>query len=333
VRAVIFQGPGEPLGVQERPVPVPDGDEVAVRVRRSGICASDVRQVQSGTVLAGSTLGHEYTGEVIAVGDRVTGIRPGARVASMAFGPCGRCPACRAGRTALCAQRRPFRNAFGQYAVTTEPACRVVPEAVTDEAAALTEPTAVAVHAVSLAGALPGQRALVLGAGPAGLLVALLARRGGARIALAARSRRRAAQAAALGLPLLVTGPDGGAADLAGLAADALGGAPGVVFDCAGALASAVRCVAPGGRIVAVAAEEGPSSLKGYAALRKEAELRFSLAYDGADFDAAVALLGELEQQLLCLVTRTVALREFAAAFADVAAGGPDCKVLLDPWR
>jgi threonine dehydrogenase-like Zn-dependent dehydrogenase len=69
VRAVIFQGPGQPLSVAERPVPVPRGDEIAVRVRRSGICAPDVRLVHRG-------------------GDD--------RRAPHAFGPCGWCAQCRA---------------------------------------------------------------------------------------------------------------------------------------------------------------------------------------------------------------------------------------------
>jgi (R,R)-butanediol dehydrogenase/meso-butanediol dehydrogenase/diacetyl reductase len=332
MRAIVYGGRPGVVSVAEREVRPPSGRQILCRVLRAGICASDVHLVHTGCNAADgpAPFGHEYVGEVVAVGPAVRGVTVGDRLASMAFAACDECDQCRRGEASLCATRRVFRNAFGEYAVTEEQASTRIPAAVADEIAVLTEPVAVAQHALRRAGAIE-RDVVVLGAGPIGLLVALLARRAGAgRVLLTARTDRRTEQVAAVGADALLTGP--GAVDGA---IEALGRRPGLVFDCAGApgtLGDAVRLAGPGARVVLVGVSRQDQPLATYAALRHELDLRFSLAYSAGDLSDAVPVLLDAPDALRSLVTRTVGLTDFADTFAAVAAGADACKVLLDPW-
>ena len=97
MKAAVFQGIGQPLAIVERPDPAPGPGEVLIRVGRAGICGSDLHMTsEPGSFIApGTIIGHELAGEVIALGQGVTQLRIGDRVAPMPFVGCGRCPACR----------------------------------------------------------------------------------------------------------------------------------------------------------------------------------------------------------------------------------------------
>ena len=119
-------------------------------------------------------LGHEWSGTIAAVGSDVEGWSVGARVVCGPQPGCGKCRACVRGRSSVCLRRPPvdhlsFRGAFCRYVVPSSTAARV-PDELPSRAAALTEPTAVAMHAVNLSGVTPGDRVLVTGGGPVGLL-------------------------------------------------------------------------------------------------------------------------------------------------------------------
>jgi (R,R)-butanediol dehydrogenase/meso-butanediol dehydrogenase/diacetyl reductase len=181
--AAVYVGGGE-LAVRDVPVPEPGPHEALIEVSHCGICGTDLHLVLEGYARPGSVLGHEWAGMVAALGDGVVGWEPGARVVLDPTPGCGQCRACRRGRPSVCLQRAPvdlldFRGAFTRYVVV--PAARMlrVPDGLSIRAAALAEPTAIALHCVALSDVEPGDAVLVTGAGPVGLLTtAVLASRG-----------------------------------------------------------------------------------------------------------------------------------------------------------
>jgi 2-desacetyl-2-hydroxyethyl bacteriochlorophyllide A dehydrogenase len=204
--AAVYVGEGV-LAVEEHPVPALGRDEVLIEVSHCGICGTDLHLVLEGFARPGSVLGHEWAGTVVATGEAVKGWEIGARVVANPDPGCGECRACRRGRPSVCLRREPpdylaFRGAFCRF--VTVPARRLlrVPDTLSTRAAALTEPTAIAIHTVNLAGVAPGDRVLVTGGGPVGLLTTAVLRTRGvddvtvSEPAPARRDRARAVGAA-----------------------------------------------------------------------------------------------------------------------------------------
>lgn len=333
MRSAVFAGAGRPLRIEDRPVPRPGSDEVLVRVIRAGVCASDLTLVRREELIPDvSTLGHEFVGAVVAAGPDADESLVGERIVSMAFAGCGNCTWCAVGRPVRCARRRFLRNAFAQFASTTPSCSFVVPATVPDDVAALGEPAAVAHHAVGRAGPLDGALVAVVGAGPVGSLVAIAARRAGAaKVVLVARTGRRLRQAAAIGSELVRSG-----ADTVERVTAALGGEPAVIFECAGGAGTfdlALRLAAADGMVVVVGTAPVEDSFRPSRALRKQLDVRFSLAYDAEDFAPALQMLAAEATACASLITRTVGLDDFPDRFHDLEAGADECKMLLDPWR
>jgi L-iditol 2-dehydrogenase len=179
--AAVYVGAGA-IEVQTLPVPKPARNEVLVEVSHCGICGTDLHLVLERFARAGSVLGHEWSGTVVAVGADVENVAIGARVVGEPTPGCGECRACRRGRPSVCLRRTPpdlldfSRGAFCRYKTVAAERCALIPESLTTRAAALTEPTAIAVHTVNLSGAAPGDRVLVTGAGPVGMLTTAVLR-------------------------------------------------------------------------------------------------------------------------------------------------------------
>ena len=188
-RAAVLHAPRD-VRVEERPVPEPGPLDVLVEIAAVGVCGSDVHYYEHGrintrVVRAPHVLGHESAGRVVAVGDRVTQQAVGDRVALEPGLPCGRCRECRGGRYNLCRDVRflgapPTDGAFTCFVAMHEDFAHALPDSVSDEAGALMEPLSVALWACEKAGVSAGDRVLVTGAGPIGLLVLQVARTRGA---------------------------------------------------------------------------------------------------------------------------------------------------------
>src|SRR5262249_35764978 len=173
--ASVYVGEGL-LEVHEVAVPAVGVGEVLVEVAQCGICGTDVHLVLERIARPGSVLGHEWAGTIAAVGDGVDGWAIGDRVVCGPTPGCGACRACLMGRPSVCLRRPPtdflaFRGAYARYVVAIAAQLLAVPEGLSLREAAPTEPTARAMHAVTVSGATPDQRVLVTGAGPVGLLV------------------------------------------------------------------------------------------------------------------------------------------------------------------
>jgi threonine dehydrogenase-like Zn-dependent dehydrogenase len=188
VRAVVFGGVGE-VEVGELPEPVlDDRDDALVRVSVAGICGSDLHIFEGRIPIEpGAPLGHEFVGEVVAVGEAVTRFQPGQRVVSAFYTACGHCSLCRRGWFAQCLEKRTFGYGEffgglggGQAELVRVPGAdrnlEAIPEGVSDEAALFVgDVLATAYFGAERAGIKPGDSVAVIGAGPVGLLATMCA--------------------------------------------------------------------------------------------------------------------------------------------------------------
>jgi threonine dehydrogenase-like Zn-dependent dehydrogenase len=185
VRAAVVQAPGD-LAITEIPDPAPRDHEVVVAVDTCGICGTDVHVLDGdyGVVRYPVIPGHEFGGEVVAVGRAVRGLAAGTRVAVDPMDYCDACSMCRSGWTNMCLNGGGLGTtapgALAQYVAVNGARCEPLPDELGLGEASLVEPLACVLHAVDRIGPVLGRDVLVIGAGPIGLLTtALLAMSGG----------------------------------------------------------------------------------------------------------------------------------------------------------
>ena len=175
MRAAVVQAPGD-LAITELPDPAPRDHEVVVAVDTCGICGTDVHVLDGdyGVVRYPVIPGHEFGGEVVAVGRAVRGLAAGTRVAVDPMDYCDACSMCRSGWTNMCLDGGGLGTtapgALAQYVAVNGARCEPLPDGLGLGEASLVEPLACVLHAVDRIGPVLGRDVLVLGAGPIGLL-------------------------------------------------------------------------------------------------------------------------------------------------------------------
>ena len=338
MRALVHVADGH-LEVTPTPRPQPGPHEVLVEVGRCGICGTDIHLVLEGYARPGSVLGHEWSGRIAALGTDVTGWEIGDRVTAGPEPGCGDCRACRRGRPSVCRHRQPpdylsFRGAFAEYVVAEAARLVAVPDEVDDRAAALTEPLAVALHGCDLGDPRPGDRVLVTGAGPLGLLVvAALRTRGLDDITVSEPSALRREQAVAAGARATVT-PDALPAPPMG---EPVAEPYDVAFECSGhasAATAALEQLDRAGTLVLLGTGAEHPRFNHNRMIVLETDVVGSYNYGEGGFEAALALLasGTLPVEAL-LDPADVGLDEVGDAIRACAEGRRRAKVLVDPSR
>lgn len=189
-RSAVLHSPGH-LTIEDRPTPTPAPGEVLVRVAAVGICGSDVHYYEHGrigpyVVDAPMVIGHEASGVVVGVGDGVSRDRIGEPVALEPGVPCRNCATCLSGHYNLCPDVQffatpPVDGAICEYVTLAAAFAHRVPAGLDHDRAAMAEPVSVGIWACRRAAVQTGDRVLVTGAGPIGLLTAQVARAFGAR--------------------------------------------------------------------------------------------------------------------------------------------------------
>jgi threonine dehydrogenase-like Zn-dependent dehydrogenase len=173
--AAVYQSPGV-VTVEDRPVPRPGPDQMVVRVHHCGICGSDIHQLRDGWGFKpGAVAGHEWTGTIAAVGTDVEHWSVGERVVGGPSQKCGTCRRCLEGKPSQCENRSsPITDngdgAFAEFILVRAGGVLRLPDGLSARHAALAEPLAVALHGITRSGIAPGDRAMVIGAGPIGAL-------------------------------------------------------------------------------------------------------------------------------------------------------------------
>jgi (R,R)-butanediol dehydrogenase/meso-butanediol dehydrogenase/diacetyl reductase len=331
MRAAIFRAVGQPLQLVDAADPRPEDTQVVIGVGRCGICSTDIHVTEHDTGMIGSdcVLGHEYAGEIVEIGARVSRFKVGDRVCALPLQGCGRCEPCLLGLFMWCPQVRPMWGGFAQYTLANESSCVAMNGDVSMAAGALAEPLAAGLHAVHLSGSVRELRVAVVGAGPIGLSVTHWASRLGARVAVVARSHRNAALAQAFGgSSFLVNSPD-----IGGELSEALSGAPDLVFECSGIgglINSAVEWVRPRGTVVVAGLCMSLDWFKPLTAVLKEVRIQFSVAYSLGEFAAAAAATGK-SSVLQSMVSDTVGLSALPEYFEQLRKRHDQCKVMIDP--
>lgn len=321
--------------VTDVPVPEVPAGWALVKVAYNGICGTDLSILHGKHPRAAAPLimGHEISGWVLQAG--ATGPAAGSLVIVEPLISCGQCKACRDGLTHVCRRLGLYGidapGGLAQLVALPPEVLHAVPDGVDARTAALAEPLAVAVHAVDLSGMAPGDTVAVYGAGPIGILTALVARHAGAAVVVVTEpSPWRREVAARLGFTVV---PDGStmAATLAPLTA---GEGADTTFDSAAHPSVAAEVTATTrvrGRIVVVGVYKQPTALDLQAVCFKEQTIVGVRVYTSADVTRAIELIASGELGLDSFPTKAFALADVAAAF-DAATSGQDClKVLVTP--
>lgn len=246
MKRIVLQSPGR-FATQDVAEPRPGPGEALVRVRKVGICGSDIHLFRKGRigdiVLEGPfVIGHECMGVVGEVGPGVSAGLKGRRVAIEPAVSCGRCSWCRQGDYNVCPDNRflglpPRQGALQQCLVHPADLIEPLPDEIGDAAAVMLEPMAIALSAVRLAGVRPGQRVAILGTGVMGTCVlAALGLYRGVRVVCADLMADRLERALRMGAAEVVQPGTGSNRQVAAELLAAIGGyGADVVFECAGA--------------------------------------------------------------------------------------------------
>jgi 2-desacetyl-2-hydroxyethyl bacteriochlorophyllide A dehydrogenase len=318
-------------------VPVAPGEgEVQIRVAYCGICGTDLHLFHGAMahrLTLPHVMGHEMSGSIETVGAGVHGWKPGDRVTVRPLDPCGACPACRAGQSHICHNLKfiGIDRPGALQGLWTVPAHTLhrLPDALGLREAAMIEPIAVACHDVRLSEVAPGEFAAVIGGGPIGILIALVARSRGARVLLAEVNEFRIKLARELGIdaaspreldfPALVNErTEGAGAD--------------VVFEVSGSQAGAemmTKLPRTRGRIVVVAIYGEAPKVDLFRFFWRELRLAGARVYEPIDFEHAMELAaGSLP--LDRLITNVLSLNRLEEGMRQMERGGNCMKILVN---
>ena len=309
--------------IEDAPMPEVEAGEVLVASRCCGICGTDVA-IYLGripSIKPPIVLGHEVSGVVEEVGEGVSGVRRGDRIAVEPLVTCGSCYNCLKGDYNQCENRRvigvDMDGAFSEYFKAPAERLHPIPDDLPFEVAALAEPLSVAVHATRRGRVSPEDRVVVVGDGTIGLLTAFASKRvRGAEVAILGKHDYKLGLARRLGADYAVNVLK---EDPVERLRSIWGGRIDVFFDCVGhspeVVNRSIERVRKGGRVVAVGVFPEDIPVKLGILQDRELELIGASAYTSPDFRKSISLLEEMRSELSGLITRTYPLDRIGEAF------------------
>lgn len=336
MKAAYYQG-NKTIKVGESIPRKPGSDETRILVAYCGVCGTDLHIFKGGMdkrVAMPQVIGHEMSGEIAEVGANVKGWSVGDRVVVRPLHPCGNCPACRAGHSHICYNLKflgiDTPGAFQRsWTVPAHTLHRLPPNLPMDRAA-LIEPLAVACHDVRLGEVKPKEEVVVIGGGPIGLLIALVASSITARVLVSEVNSFRLNLARELGLEAV----NPKEVDLADRVGKRSGGAGAeVVFEVSGSAAGAAtmtQLVRSRGRIVIVAIFAEAPRVDLFRFFWRELRLCGARVYEPEDFDKAIALAASGALPLERLISAKRPLKDLQTVFEQIESGTDLMKVLID---
>ena len=338
MKAIVYKGPDHALQLEDVAMPTAEPGGLVFKVHACGICASDLHAAETGFCPEGVVFGHEYAGEVVAVGPGVSGWSVGDRMIAVPGRPCGTCDACQAGRYPDCTgfvlqgfdPRMP--GAYAEYATAMAGLATKIPASLDAREAATVEPLAVGLGAYRAAAVPMGASILVIGAGVIGLAVAKWARFfGAADIGISEMVPARLQRARDMGIAVTID-----AAACPNPVADferQTGRSPSVIFECVGRpiLHKLIEMAPASAQLVLVGTGMQPENFTVLSAALKRLRMSFAFGYDPAEFPFVLRMLGERRINCEGLVSDTVALAEVPAMFRRLQQPNDHCKVLITP--
>lgn len=341
MRAVALKGKNK-FEIKEIEEPTIDNTNVVIKVLKTGICGSDLHYFEMGEPI-GLVMGHEFCGKVINPGNR-DDLKVGDRVTALPISPCGNCPACLSGNPQYC--KNTWDEAVGlsltnpgalaeKIKVRSDMVLKV-PDNVSDEEAAMVEPTAVALHGIHLADVKVGSKVLVIGGGIIGLLSAMFAKKEGASfVAVSETNPKRGEKALSLG----VADKYYDAKDenmLNEIMSDTNGGFD-IVIECCGnasAVTSSLVTVRPGGVVVLVGVSTGPISIPTVIAVMNELTVKGAIAYTKEEFATCLDLISNKQIDVMPFVDDIVSYDEVENAYIRLTSGKDEAvKILASPSK
>jgi 2-desacetyl-2-hydroxyethyl bacteriochlorophyllide A dehydrogenase len=335
MQAVFFEG-NRTFRVGEN-VPVdPGAGQVQIQVAYCGLCGTDLHLFHGAMahrLTLPHVMGHEMSGTVAAVGPDVDTWHPGDRVTVRPLDPCGKCPACTAGHSHICHNLKfiGIDSPGALQGLWTVPAHTLhrLPESLALREGAMVEPVAVACHDVRMSDLKAGEFAAVIGGGPIGILVALVALARGARVVMAEVNPFRLQLARSLGIdavnPLET--------DLPALVNEHTNGAGAdVVFEVSGSQPGAdmmTKLPRTRGRIVVVAIYGEAPKVDLFRFFWRELKLSGARVYEPEDFELAIHLAASGKLPLAKLITDVLPLNRLEDAMHRMEGGGDCMKILV----
>jgi L-iditol 2-dehydrogenase len=326
--------------IEDVAIPEPAADEAIIQVERCGICGSDVHAYNGLTrIRPPFVLGHEFSGTVFSLGSAVERLRIGERVTAEPGVQCGHCPACQAGRYNLCRDyyvigiHPEHDGAYAQYIRVPGAKVLRLPNGMSFAEGAMVEPTACAMHALSVGDVHPGDRVLVVGGGTMGLLIAQAAGTICTRkVTVTDVVPERLALARQLGLG---TAPRVAGTDLVTWATEEYG-QDGIdrVFDAVGVPATfdlAFRLTRRGGRLITLAISEETMEWQP-GLLRHEVMITGMKMYTRRNFEQAIEAIHGGRIQVEPLISRSYPLACVDDAFDAMLHDVRRVKLMLAPW-
>ncbi|GMR45562.1 hypothetical protein PMAYCL1PPCAC_15758 [Pristionchus mayeri] len=322
------------LRLEQREIPVAKKGELLIRVHTVAICGSDVHYLVKGSigpfaVRDPMVIGHETSGTVEAVGEGVEGFAPGDRVAIESGIPCRVCFQCKSGSYNLCPDVHyfatpPVHGTITRYIAHPADFCFKLPPSISYDEGALLEPLSVGIHACNRAGVTVGQKVLVLGAGPIGILNALVAlARGVSTVVITDINEERLATAKECGVHHTVNVKGLSPAEAREQVLAALGKEPDVAIDCTGlgsSIETAITTVRAGGVVTIVGIASDRCDLPMVAATVREVDVRGVLRYKNC-YPTAVELVASKKIDLSKLTRAHYPLEQTVEAFERTQKG------------
>lgn len=325
------------IRVEEVTIPELKEGMVVVKVAFAGICGSDIHEYLGGPypIRTQSVIGHEFSGTVTEIGEGVTTVKIGDRVAIEPIISCGHCICCKKGYINLCTAREGYgyteSGGFAQYAVVKQENVFQLPDHMSLELGALVEPTAVAVHAVRQSQLKLGDTAAIFGAGPIGLLLLQSVKAAGAsQIFIVEVSEERRKKALELGATYALNPID---TDIKHFINEKTNGGVNVAYDAAGVQAtfsSSVATVQPGGEYKVVSLWEKPVTFHPNAIVIPEIKVSGSYAYSNL-FPEVIRLLAGGIIDGNAIITSFITLEEIVKqGFEVLTTDHKQCKIFVD---
>ena len=324
INAAYYRG-DKKFSVEKAQASAPAAGEVAVRIAYCGICGTDMH-VYHGNMDArvgfSRVIGHEMSGVVDAVGDGVANVSPGQKVVVRPLDHCGDCPACDAGHQHVCHKLKflGLDTDGAMQEIWTVPAhtLHVLPDDIRMDHAALIEPVAVACHDVRLSALQPDEDVLVIGGGPIGVLVAMVARDAGGNVVISEVNPHRLAIMKKLGFDTVNPIED----DLPA-AINARTGEKGadVVFEVSGTqpgVDAMTACAATRGRIVMVAIHAQKPKIDLFKFFWRELKLIGARVYEPEDYEKAISIITSGGVDADTIITDVSPLADIQAAFESL---------------
>jgi len=328
---------GREFEIREFTVPEVEPGRTLVKQELGGICGTDLHifhGAMDARVAMPLIMGHEMSGTVEALGAGATGLALGDKAVVMPLAPCGDCPACAAGHSHICHNLNflgiDTPGAFQSYWTVPAYTVQRLPADMPLDLGALMEPLAVACHDVRLANVQAGDQVVVIGGGPIGLLVALVARQAGAAVLLSEINEYRVGLARQLGLEAV----NPKSVDLRDLVLGRSGGAGAdIVFEVSGSQAGAAimtELLRTRGLAAVVAIFADKPKIDLFRFFWRELRLQGLRVYEAQDFAAAIALAAAGALPLAQLISDIRPLSALRSGFEDMEKGGAVMKILLE---